>query len=79
MAVFQLDMGQTQEFEPTGVHGGVSWIPCTYKKFVEFHARCSGHVPACWGCSGMRYCVQLCELRKRGLKGHFQSRPKLPI
>ena len=36
-------------------------------------------VPACWGLGGMRYRVQLCELRKRGLKGHFQSRPKLPI
>ena len=65
--------------EPTGVHGGVSGIPSNLHKYAKLHARLGGHVPACWGLGGMRYRVQLCELRKRGLKGHFQSRPKLPI
>ena len=71
--------GQVRADDATGVHGGFSWIPRNLHKYAKFHARLGGHVPACWGLGGMRYRVQLCELRKRGLKGHFQSRPKLPI
>jgi len=63
----------------TGVHGGVSRIPRTLQKHVKLHARVGGHVPACWGVGGMRYRVQLCELRNPALERTSNSDTKCPI